>query len=157
MKDNKKWSKIATCIISMLLWGLGWAVIVGYAVGGFESVWRIIRPSIAFLLLAFVAWGAYHLIKTRRWINRLNNAWEEFMIKRDVEEYFSKLDDLEKTYEGQILGKMPAKEYFACLRISALKSAGRKEEAYALLESTLKEATSDRTILLLNSEKEHWD
>ena len=33
MKDNKKWNKLAVGIISVFLWGLGRAVIVGYAVG----------------------------------------------------------------------------------------------------------------------------
>lgn len=157
MKNNKKWNKIAIGFISTFLWGLGWAIIVGYAVGGTKKMWSIVQPSIAFLLLTLVIWVSYQLIKTRRWTNRFNNAWEEFMIKRDVEEYFPKLDVLEKTYGGQFLGKMPANEYFICTRISALKSAGRKEDAYALLETALKEVTSDQAILLLKSEKEHWD
>lgn len=156
MKNNKKRNKIAIGIISTFLWGLGWVIIVGYAVGGAESVWSIIRPSISLLLLVFLVWVAYHFIKTRRWTNRLNTAWEEFMIDRNVEKYFTTLDILEEMYEGQSINKMQTKEYFACMRISALKSAGRKEDAYALLETALKEATSDRAILLLKAEKEHW-
>ena len=56
MKNNKKRNKIAIGIISTFLWGLGWVIIVGYAVGGAESVWSIIRPSISLLLLVFLVW-----------------------------------------------------------------------------------------------------
>ncbi|WP_297200626.1 hypothetical protein [uncultured Flavonifractor sp.] len=142
-------------IIAVILWVI---ILTIFLISALNEVGlaSVIGPAVVAVLLVFIGLVVYQFAKARRWANRLNDAWEQFLIRRDVERYFSELDALEKLNGGRPIGKMQAKEYFACQRISALKSAGRKEQAYALLETALQEATSDRAILVLTAEKTHW-
>lgn len=156
MQTQNRPSRTIMGVVAVFLWGFILTIFLVYACSetGFASV---IKPTVLAVVLVVIGFLIYQLAKARRFTRRLNDASGEFMIRRDVDAYFAELAALEEMNGGRPIGKMLEREFFDYQRIFALKNAGRKEEARALLETAMKEAKTDRALLLLKAEETHWD
>ena len=143
-------------VIAVLLWAVILTIFLVYACSE-RGLASVIKPTVLAVLLVIIGSLVYQLARARRFTKRLSDASCEFMIRRDADAYFAELSALEEMNGGRPVGKMLAKEFFDYHRIFALKHAGRKEEARALLETAMKEAKTDRALLLLKAEEAHWD
>lgn len=156
---NKEKNKSLLGMIAVLLW----AVIITVAVRSYmeetENGLPVFRIMLIVCIVLFFVWWLYKSIRFQRFMKCFDEAGFRYCVTQDIEAYLKDLDECSKMpcIEKFTLSNIPAKQYIVLLKVMNLRSAGRIEEAYTLLEMIGKEIANDKARQLWEAEKKRLE